>query len=224
MSRSLKPAYIEKIDQLGDLQVWVVDGTFIRSYIDEEFTNYGQHYRFTYIPANELWLDREAAEDEQQFFIDHLLVEHRLMSKGVPYEKALVEADRAERKERRRAGDISQLTRHGRRLPEASQVHKRLWKKLEDGISVWIVSGRLVRSVFALILLKADMITCMNLSPKTKYGLMMTLRKGSEVMYSCTNFMSAIVWPVVGLTVKPMPNPVASNTVAAIILINYMKP
>ncbi len=28
------------------------------------------------------------------------------MSKGVPYEKALVEADRAERKERRRAGDI----------------------------------------------------------------------------------------------------------------------
>jgi hypothetical protein len=144
----LKPAYIEKIDQLGDLQVWVVDGTFIRSHIDEEFTNYGQHYRFPYIPVNELWLDREAAEDEQQFFIDHLLVEHRLMSKGVPYEKALVEADRAERKERRRAGDISQLTRHGRRLPEASQVHKRLWKKLENGISVWIVSGRLVRSVF----------------------------------------------------------------------------
>ena len=148
MSRSLKPAYIEKIDQLGDLQVWVVDGTFIRSHIDEEFTNYGQHYRFPYIPVNELWLDREAAEDEQQFFIDHLLVEHRLMSKGVPYEKALVEADRAERKERRRAGDISQLTRHGRRLPEASQIHTRLWKKLENGISVWIVSGRLVRSVF----------------------------------------------------------------------------
>jgi hypothetical protein len=144
----LKLPYIEKVGERGALQIWVVDGAYIRSHIDEEFTNYGQHYRFHYIPINELWLDREAAEDEQQFFIDHLLVEHRLMAKGVPYEKALVEADHAERKERRHAGDVSRLTSHGRRLPEASHVHKRLWKKLENGLSVWFVSGRLVRSVF----------------------------------------------------------------------------
>jgi hypothetical protein len=95
-----------------------------------------------------LWLDHEAAQDEQQFYIDHLLVEHRLMAKGVSYEKALAEADRKERKERRHAGDLSRLTSHGRTPPEVSQVHKLLWKKLENGLSVWIVSGRIVRSVF----------------------------------------------------------------------------
>ncbi len=142
-----KQPYVKLIEERGDLKVWVVDGTYIRGHIDEEFTNYGQHYRFSYIPQNELWLDREAAQDETQFFIDHLLVEHRLMAKGMPYGKALVEADRAERNERRRAGDLGRVMKHST-LPEASRVHTRLWKKLENGVSVWIVSGRLVRSAF----------------------------------------------------------------------------
>ena len=33
-------------------------------------------------------------------------------------------------------------------LPDAKKVHIRLWKKLESPVSVWIVDGRLVRSVF----------------------------------------------------------------------------
>jgi hypothetical protein len=144
----LKLPYIEKVEERGDLQAWVVDGTYIRGNIDEEFTNYGQHYRFTYIPENELWLDREAASDERQFFIDHLLVEHRLMKKGLDYDQALVAADRAERKERRLSGDIARVIKRGDNLTDAAKVHQRLWKKLESGISVWIVSGRLVRSVF----------------------------------------------------------------------------
>jgi hypothetical protein len=53
----LKPAYIEKVDERGNLQVWIVDGAYIRSHIDEEFTNFGQHYRYPYIPVNELWID-----------------------------------------------------------------------------------------------------------------------------------------------------------------------
>ena len=82
------------------------------------------------------------------FFIDHLLVEHRLMARGVPYDKALVEADRVEKRERRRAGDVRRLTHQGKDLPDGHEVHVRLWKKLENGVSVWIVNGRLVRSVF----------------------------------------------------------------------------
>ena len=58
MPASLKPAYIEKVDERGNLQVWIVDGAYIRSHIDEEFTNFGQHYRYQYIPINELWIDR----------------------------------------------------------------------------------------------------------------------------------------------------------------------
>lgn len=145
---SLKPAYIEKVDERGAIQIWIVDGVYIRSHIDEEFTNFGQHYRYPYIPINEFWIDREAEHDERQFFIDHLLVEHRLMTEGMPYDKALPKADLAERKERRRAGDISLLTHHGQALPDGKDSRERLWKKLENGISVWIVNGRLVRSAF----------------------------------------------------------------------------
>jgi hypothetical protein len=148
MPEKLKPPYLEKVAERGDLAVWVVDGSYVRGHVDEEFTNFGQHYRYKYIPVNELWIDREGDSDEQRFFIDHLLVEHRLMAHGLPYEKALEQADRAERAERRRAGDVKRLTAGGTKLPDGAQVHERLWKKLESGIGVWIVNGRLVRSVF----------------------------------------------------------------------------
>jgi hypothetical protein len=147
MKLILKPPYIEKVEEHGDIVAWIVDGSYIRGHIDEEFTNFGQHYRYSYIPQKEFWIDQEARNDEKRFFIDHLLTEHRLMAKGVPYEKALVEADNVERRERRRAGDIKQVAKGGS-LPDPKQVHERMWKKLENGVSVWIVNGRLVRSVF----------------------------------------------------------------------------
>jgi hypothetical protein len=143
-----KPPYLEKIDQRGNLAIWVVDGTYIRGHIDEEFTNFGQHYRYSYIPLDEFWLDKEAEHNEREFFIDHLLVEYRLMAKGMSYDDALVKGDAEERKERRRAGDVNRVTHNGQNLPDAKSVHERLWKKLEDGVSVWIVNGRLVRSVY----------------------------------------------------------------------------
>jgi hypothetical protein len=148
MPDKLKQPYVKKDETIGDLQVWIVDGIYIRGHMDEEFTNFGQHYRYPYIPKNELWIDQEAEHDERRFFIDHLLVEHRLMAKGMPYAQAIVEADREERKERRRAGDIRKFTRKGKTLPSGKNVHERLWKMLERGISVWIVNGRMVRSVF----------------------------------------------------------------------------
>ena len=148
MSIVLKPPYVQKVEELGKLAVWVVDGSYIRGHIDEEFTNFGQHYRYRYIPEDELWLDQEAGADEQHFFIDHLLVERRLMAKGMSYDQALEQADRKERAERRRAGDVRRLTHGGTKLPDGSAAHVRLWKKLESGLSVWIVNGRTVRSAF----------------------------------------------------------------------------
>jgi hypothetical protein len=144
----VKPPHVRQVGKRGDLKVWIVDGIYIRGHIDEEFTNFGQHYRYAYIPEDELWIDRATKQDETEFFVDHLLVEHRLMAKGISYDEALVKADRAERKERRRAGDSGVLRRRGQELPKGVQVHERLWKRLENGLSVWIVSGRLVRSVF----------------------------------------------------------------------------
>ena len=109
MSTSTKPPYIEKLEERGNLQVWIVNGNYIRGHIDEEFTNFGQHCQYPYIPENELWIDHAANPDDFQFFIDNMLVMHRLTEKGVPYDKALAAAEQAERKERRRAGDVKRL-------------------------------------------------------------------------------------------------------------------
>jgi len=147
MKKKLKPPYLEKIGERGKIKIWVVDGMYVRAHLDEEFTNYGQHHAFDCIPDNEFWLDKEAASDEQKFFIDHLLAEHRLMEKGLPYDDALEAADRVEMAERKKAGDVKKLT-HGGKLPDPKKVHVRLWKKLESGLAVWIADGRLVRSVF----------------------------------------------------------------------------
>lgn len=142
-----KPPYLKKIGQRDSIAIWVVDGTYIRTHIDVEFTNYGQHYAFAFIPPNEFWIDREGKQDETTFFVDHLLIEHRLMSGGTPYDVALDSADRAELAERKAAGDVAKLTGAGN-LPDPTKVHVRLWKMLTSGVSVWIVDGRLVRSVF----------------------------------------------------------------------------
>ena len=147
MAEPLKLPYLRKDETRGDIQVWIVDGAYVRGRIDEEFTNFGQHYRYPYIPEKEFWIDDEAEHDERSFFIDHLLTEHELMSKGMAYGDALVRADQVERKERRRAGDVRKVTKQGP-LPDPKTVHERLWKKLENGVSVWIVNGRLVRSAF----------------------------------------------------------------------------
>jgi hypothetical protein len=148
MDEILKPPYLQKGEQRGDFQVWIVDGAYVRGHIDEEFTNFGQHYRYPYIPKLEFWIDREAEHDERSFFIDHLLVEHELMAKGMPYGDALTQADRAERKERRRSGDVGKVTHQGQSLPDPTTVHEHLWKKLENDLRVWIVNGRLVRSAY----------------------------------------------------------------------------
>jgi hypothetical protein len=147
VAKTMKLPYIKDIGQRGRISIWIVDGSYVRTHLDEEFTNYGQHYNFKYIPRDEFWIDQENSPDEQKFFIDHLVVEHHLMEKGVPYDQVLEAADKAERAERRGAGDVKKMTKGGN-LPNPKQVHVRLWKKLETPVSVWIVDGRLVRSVF----------------------------------------------------------------------------
>jgi hypothetical protein len=139
--------YIQKLDEIGTITVWSVNGEHVRKAIDEEFTNFGQHYRFRFIPTREFWIDREHGLGEQQFFIDHLLVEHRLMTGGMPYDQALERADAVERRERRK----TELVREVSALPKAGiieNIHKRLLKKYSGAVRVWVVKGELVRSLY----------------------------------------------------------------------------
>jgi len=141
----LDKPYIRKYDNRGDFVIFIVDGNYIRTNLDDQFTNFGQHYQFKFIPLLEFWLDEEAAPDEMEFYIDHLLVEHKLMAQGVPYEDAIVKSDQVERTERKKL-KISRDLKGNLILPKNSKIHIHIYKKLSNDITVWIVDGRLVRN------------------------------------------------------------------------------
>lgn len=144
--RHVRP-YLRHVAIKDSLAVWIVDGTYIRDSVDEEFSNFGQHYAFSFIPPRELWLDREAQPDEQKFFVDHLIVERALMQRGMSYDSALDVADSVERAERNASGDVAKMMGPSG-LPDPQKAHLKLWRTTSAGLSVWIVDGRLVRSTF----------------------------------------------------------------------------
>ncbi len=147
MSEPEKP-YIKRHSDADGIEIWVVDGKYIRDHINREFTNFGQYYRFDFIPKNEFWLDKEYSPDESDFFVNHLLIEWDLMSKEIPYEKAIEKADEEERRERKKSEYLQKVKskNHGREIPTELYVDR--LETYSDGIDVWIVSGELVRDLF----------------------------------------------------------------------------
>ena len=145
----LKP-YTRKIAKIGDISVWSVNGKYVRTFLDEEFTNFGQHYRFPFIPKNEFWIDNEHSNDESRFYIDHLLLENRLMKEHIGYDNALVKADKKELSERRKSTFYKKSfkKKHITSQEIIKKIHKRLIKKYSTGLSVWIINGELVRDKF----------------------------------------------------------------------------
>ncbi len=138
--------YLRKYGRAAQFTVWIVDGKFIRTHIDEEFTNFGQHYRFPFIPKLEFWIDEEHGAGEEEFFIDHLLVENRLMKGGMKYDQAIAKADLTEKRERSKTRLIRQLAGLDRKHL-IRHVHKRLLRKYSRAVHVWIVHGDLVRDL-----------------------------------------------------------------------------
>jgi hypothetical protein len=145
--RSSGLPYLHYVGSRHGVKIWIVDGAYIRKGINEEFSNFGHHFSIPQIPRDEIWLDREAHPDEQRFFIAHAVIERQAMLDGKSYEEARHLACDAEYRLREHTPDLRHVA-PGRSLPEADRVHVRLRKALEDGTSVWIVDGRLVRTVF----------------------------------------------------------------------------
>jgi hypothetical protein len=82
-----QPPYIRPICKLGAWAVWIVDGAYIRNNIFIDFTAGGNPERFGFIPAGEIWIDKDN-EAELAFIQLHEMVEARLMADGMSYEKA----------------------------------------------------------------------------------------------------------------------------------------
>jgi hypothetical protein len=146
----MKKPYIKKISTISKFSVYLVDGEYVRDHLSEEFTNFGQHYRFRFIPTDEFWIDKERTPGEEEYFIHHLLIEHRLMDGGMSYDDALTRADKAEMKERRKV-DFSKKgikPRHKKEEYMHKVLKKRLAKYSTDKLKIWVVDGDLVRDLY----------------------------------------------------------------------------
>ena len=141
-----KSIYLKNIGHRGRINIWIVDGQKVRCDLDEEFTNFGQHFRFPCIPQNEFWIDHESSSDERRFFIDHLLIEWQLMKRGMPYVNALELADIKEKSERFRSHDLTKI-QNKTGFPDPTKVHLKTLT-MAGPFTVYLVDGRLVRSNF----------------------------------------------------------------------------
>jgi hypothetical protein len=148
----MKKPYIKKFGKISNFNVWIVDGKYVRDNIDEEFTNYGQHSRFNFVPMNEFWIDRERKPGEEKYYIDSMLVMNRLMSKGVPHDEAVKKADEVERRERAKSSLMKKEIEVKKQEEKLLKIiHKRVLKEFStEKIKVWIVNGEAVRNLFFL--------------------------------------------------------------------------
>jgi len=144
----MKKPYIKKFKKIGKISCWIIDGNYIRTNIDEEFTNYGHHYRFNFIPENEFWIDKESDEGEEGYYIcDMLKIMHAIKS-GKTYKQAVELGEQAEKHERAK----SMLAKKAhKKLKIGESLAKFLYKKqlkINSEIKFHIVNGELVRDEF----------------------------------------------------------------------------
>ena len=145
-----KKPYIRKICAISEIEVWLVDGAYVRKNICEDFVNYDHHYHMSFIPKNEFWIAKEAKHDETRFYIDRMLTERRLMAAGVSHEEANRKAEIVERGERSKSKMMQKLAHKRIHREEAlDKVRRKLLKGYSGRkLKIWVVNGELVRDFF----------------------------------------------------------------------------
>lgn len=149
MPDEIKVPYIKKLETVEDFDVWEVDGECIRNKVNREFTNFGQHYSFDFIPTKEFWIDKQHGADETDYFINHMIVEWNMMRNGSKYNDALTVADTLEKRERSKSDLIKKLEKKVSSI--SAQVPQEVYKEKLDKfkvVEVWVVSGEAVRGLY----------------------------------------------------------------------------
>lgn len=86
-----------KYDSIGGFDIWVVNGSLIRSLKEIEFTIGGHHWRYPFIPRTQLWI--EDTRDPIDLYANamHEVIEATLMrDQGLDYDSAHEIASRRE--------------------------------------------------------------------------------------------------------------------------------
>ncbi len=148
----MKKQYLKKLGNFSGFNVWIVNGKYVRENFDREFTNFGQHLNYSFIPKNEFWIDKENEGDESRFFITNMLVENKLMSMKKSFDYAHKMAMLAEKRQRLKSKMMKNALKKTRQKDETlKKIHKKLLKGYSnEKLKVWIVEGELVRDLFFL--------------------------------------------------------------------------
>jgi hypothetical protein len=107
----VKSSYLkERIDKYstGTVQVYFVDGSYVRDNIDLNFTQGGHHYVYDWIPDTEIWLD-SSNRNEYQFILLHELRERNRMLGGLSYYFAHDDANTIEQQARNKPETVHSL-------------------------------------------------------------------------------------------------------------------
>jgi hypothetical protein len=155
--------YVRLLEEVGPYQVWLVDGPWIRKYIQREFSNFCHHLTkpkgiggdaFKEVPCNIFWIDSHVNEAEIPFFVDRLILEHYLMHQGWSYEKAEAAGTRVELRERSKVdanfGVRSAINASIQGADWESIVKRVELRHLQDsetlGFQVYLADGLVVRT------------------------------------------------------------------------------
>lgn len=80
----------------ANINIWMVDGKFIRDNTDIEFEEAGHSERYDFIPDNEVWIDHSLPVDDIYNYLLHELKERALMLGGMDYDTAHAHASKIE--------------------------------------------------------------------------------------------------------------------------------
>lgn len=127
---------LQFLDNIAGFSIYEVDGDLIRE-SDPDFQVGGQPYRYSFIPSDELWIDKNFDMNDTQYLIDYLLEEYILMFDGKSYTEAARNAEHVMNRERSRSLDL-----YGYNVPknQADYFHKEIYGNATN-VKVWIVDS-----------------------------------------------------------------------------------
>lgn len=145
----MEKPYLRKLKDVGEFEVWEVDGMYIRNNLNREFTNFGQHFRFPFIPKHQFWIDKENSPGELPYYVDHMIVEWHLMDHGMSYDDAITKADQKESRERKKSALMEKVRKElqntNRKIPQETYVHR---LTNYESLQIWVINGELVRDAY----------------------------------------------------------------------------
>jgi hypothetical protein len=145
----MKKPYIKKIGEFDGLKVFYVDGMYIRENLDEEFTNCAAHYKFQFIPEDEIWIDQEFGKTKEwRYFLEYYIARKRLIEEGKTIEEAKRLGNIAEQEKRDTNKTIIKLKKLSREELLKKVRLKEIKKYSNSKVKIYVVNGFIVRGIF----------------------------------------------------------------------------